>query len=484
MARKFIRILEDIEEALAREVRKITFFSQRTREPESGYVLKEVFDVFTGEYVKKPVEPSFYADTATANNQVNPYFFIRLLSLNEDLDSGRALPTVGNQITIPISSAPTYAVRFGGENLITTNLTAASTVTLSDRKIRDIQAGDLIRILTGNNIGTYYIDSVTLNGNGPHTITLSNDIVQDLPNFQYAKVNGIIIFDSNIDLSAVKPGDIFTDSAMNTATITAVNQPNSIVVAPNSTLVVGPNAKINRSGAVLTGLDENNPQCFTIMDPSVVVGGVSRNYRKTNPLIPYTFLYYIKITSKERDDHIAVANRMMQLFNPPRGALAIITRYDTSYQDSLLQNANIGDKTIYLRDASKLSVGEKVRIFDNLTRGEETTIESINYGSNSITLKNALTKAYLVDNCASIVSNTDICVLQRDFMNHATEDRESEQLWIHRFSFRVQGWIEAQLDPLSEDIDGATYEDVGDVNFIKVCLEDIEGNTKDVNLIT
>lgn len=484
MAKKFVRILEDIEEALAREVRKITFFSQRTREPEAGHILKEVFDVFTGEYVQKPVEPSFYSDLAHSNQQTSPYFFIKLLSLSEDLDSGRVLPTVGNQITIPLTSAPVYAARFGGEDLLTTNATPDSTVTLSHRHIRSVEAGDLLKILTGENIGVYTIGSVTLTGNGPHTITLSNDIVQGLPAFEYAKQNGIIIFNSTVDLTAVKIGDLFIDSAANAATITAVNSPTGIAVAPNSNLVATAGAKINRSGAVLQGLDDNDPQCYTILDPSTVISGVSQAYRKTNPLIPYTFLYYIKITSRERDDHIAVANKMMQSFNPPRGALSIITRYNTSYQDSLLQTANIGDKVVYLKDASKLSVGEKVRLFSNLSRGEETVIESINYSSNTVTLKNTLTQQYKIEDCAALVSNTDICVLQRDFLNHSTEDRESEQLWIHRFSFRVQGWIEAKIDPLSEDPDGATYEDVGDVNFIKVCLEDIEGTLKDVNLIT
>jgi len=484
MAQKFVRILEDIEEAIAREVRKITFFSQRTREPESGYILKEVFDVFTGEYVKKSVEPSFYADTAHASQQSSPFFFIRLLSLNEDLDSGRALPTVGNQITIPLVSAPTYNVRFGGSDLITTNDSPLSVVTLSNRHVRDVVVGDLLRIHTGTNQGTYVIGSILLQGNGPHAFTLSNDIVQDLPNFEYAKQNGVITFNSPVDLTAVRPGDIFIDAANNEAPILAVNNPTGIVVAPNTTLVVGQNSVIHRDSEVLVGVDDNQPQCYTIMDSQSVVSGVSRNYRKTNPLIPYTFLYYVKITSNERDDHIAVANRMMQAFNPPRGALAIITRHNTSYQDALLRDAKIGDKLIYLKDASKLSVGERVRTFDNLTRGEENSIESINYQSNTVVLKNPLTKEYKADNCAAIVSNTDICILQRDFMNHATEDRESEQLWVHRFSFKVQGWIEAKLDPLSEDPDGDTYQDTGDVNFIKVCLEDMEGNVRDTNLIT
>lgn len=484
MAKKFVRVIEDIEEALSREVRRILFGQQR-HAGESGVTFREVFDTFTGELRRQPIEPQFYDDTAEAQASADPRFTLRLLKLYEDLQTKRLLPPYGEELTQVIPGPGAYQVKFGGENAITTDGTADSTIQLTHRKIRDIDVGDWIRLLTGANQGTYQIASVTLNGNGPHTITLDPTLLLELPAFNYNKDAGVITFNSFMDLTVVRPGDIFIDAQDQTFTITAVNADNAtIAVTSGSSVVNGADASISRSGAVLQNDDEGNEICYQILDPSLPIANKGTRYSKKSQLIPYTFLYYIKIVSRERDDHIAIANKMMQVFNPPRGMLSTVVRSELSADSAIKKDVPVGTRTIFVENASLFFPNDCLRILDNVSFGEEAIVESTNQVSNSITLKSAITGNYTLENLGQVVSNTDFWTFERDFINHQTEDQEAMQLWVHRFTFRVEAWVESRIELTEDNGTETTEKEVGDVNYIQACLEDMEGNVLDEDLVT
>jgi len=480
MARNFIRIIEDIEEALSREVRRMVFFERRQR-GNPGVTFREMFDPFTGEFVRKPIEPRFFDDTADSLISTSPRFTLELLKLYEDLETSRLVPAIGNECVEALSSPGAYATLFGGNDLLTTNGGTSSTVTLNNRKIRSLTTDHWLRILSGENQGTYRIDSISLVGNGPHTLTLSNDLLTDLPTFKYNPASGILAFDTTVDLTAVKAGDALEDIAANSIIITAVNaSDSSLAVAPGSILVSGQGAKITRSGDVLQGDDSGDVQYYLILDPSQPVSGKSTTYRKRSYPIPYTFVYFVKISSRERDDHNAIANRMMQVFNPARGTLPTIVRSDESFESETIKGILAGDTTIFVEDATHFYVNEKVRLFDNLDLGEELTIESVNVASNTVTFTTPVTKTYVYDNCPRLVSNYQLCYFERDFRNHITENKQSEQFWIHRFTYRIEGWIDSRIPDYSTE---QTFEDVGDVNFVEYVMEDMEGNERSDPLI-
>lgn len=484
MAKKFVRIIEDIEEALSREVRRIVFAGQRHR-GESGITFKEVFDTFTGELKKQAMEPRFYDDSAESLAMVDPRFTLRLLKLYEDLQTKRLLPPYGEEITEALNAPGAYQVKFGGEAAGTTNGSGRSYIQVTHRKIREVEAGDFIRILTGTNIGTYRVLSVTLINNGPHNIVLDPELVVELPAFVYNKDAGVITFNTFIDLEMVRPGDIFTDANDNDFTITAVNARSaSIAVIAGSSVVSGPNGSIARSGFVLQNDDAGVTQAYQVLDSEAPIAGKSTRYSKKSQMIPYTFLYYIKIVSRERDDHIAVANRMMQVFNPPRGMLSTVVRSELSADSKLLKDITAGTKTIFIENASSFYPNDCIRILDNLSFGEEAVVESVNQTSNSITLKTALTGNYTIENLGLVVSNTDFWTFERDFINHQTEDQEGMQLWVHRFTFRVEAWVESRIELTEDGLTETTEKEVGDVNYIKACLEDMEGNVLDEDLVT
>lgn len=477
MAKKYIRIIQDIEEALSREVRRIVFFEARDR-GSAGTSFKEMFDPFTGELKRKPIEPRFYDDAADSLLSTSPRFTLRLLKLYEDLTTKRLLPPYGEEMVCPIPSPGAYEPLFSGADAITTNGGTGNTVEITHRKIREVQPGHAIRLLCSDgNDGTYPIESVTLNGNGPHTLNLNHDLLSNLPAFKYNKDAGIITFEPPIDLEAVRVGDIIEDINGGTFTITAINVTNStLAVAPGSSIVTGSGAKVTRTGDVLQYDDAGQNIKYVIIDLSKPIANKATKYRKRSQLIPYTFLYYIKIVSRERDDHIAVAERMMQVFNPPRGVLCTVARSQISAESEFIKDAAAGDDIIFLKDASSFYTGETIRVFNDLNIGEEIVVDYVNKNSNSIKLKTPLSNKYTVNSCSKAVSNYEFCQFERDFTNHVTEDKEDEQLWIHRFTFRVEAWIESRIDPCEAGTDETTFKDEGDINFIEYVLEDMEGN--------
>ena len=484
MAKKYIRIIQDIEEAISREVRRIVFFEARDR-GSAGTSFKEMFDPFTGELKRKPIEPRFYDDAADSLVSTSPRFTLRLLKLYEDLNTKRLLPPYGEEYACPLPSPGAYAAILSGADAKTTDGGTGSTVEITHRKIREVQPGHAIRLLCSDgNDGTYPIESITLNGNGPHTLHLNHDLISSLPVLKYNKDAGMITFEDYLDLDAVKVGDIIEDINGGTFAITAVNVDNStLAVAPGSAIVTGAGAKITRTGDVLQYDDAGQDIKYVIIDPSQPVSGKATKYRRSSQLIPYTFLYYIKIVSRERDDHIAVAERMMQVFNPPRGVVCVTARSELSTESEFIKDSAEGDSVVFLKDASRFYTGETIRIFNDLHMGEEVVVDSVNTTSNSITLKTPLSKAYTVNSCAKAVSNYDFCQFERDFTNHVTEDKEDEQLWIHRFTFRIEGWVESRIDPCEAGTDETTYRDEGDVNFIEYVLEDMDGNELEDPLI-
>lgn len=464
------QILEDIEEAIAREIRRISFSEDRIR---TTTIFKEVFDPFTGELKRKPIEPRFYDDEALPREIAYPQFTISLLKLYEDLDSKRLVPAIGNEHTTVLPGPQAYEVIIGGE-LDTTNGGSDSDVMLTHLNIKKVSVSHLLRITTGNNKGTYRIDSISLNGNGPHTIVLSNDLLTDLPDFEYSPDTGIVTFRDFVDLSVVKAGDELIDAASNTFVITAVNVTNATLAIGTGNFVArGTGATIHRIGDVLQGDDAGVPQCYLILDPSKPVANKGTKYRSESWAVPYSFLYYIKIVSTERDDHIAIADRMMQVFNPARGALPTIIRCDNAAESLAKKDITAGDQILYVENASKFYVNEKLHLFSNVDFGEDLVIKSVNPLSNAITVMNPVTKSYKINDEAQVVSNYEIRFHERDFRNHITEDDSGMQFWVHRFTYRVEAWVDSRIPPYTTN---QTYEDSREVNFVKAALEDFEGN--------
>src|SRR3990167_5267290 len=134
------RIFSDVEEAISREVRRITFHNYRTIDK---VVLQDTFDPFTGELVANPVEANFYDSSADTNLIQYPHFFVRLLRTREDIYTKRVIPQYGRWISTQVSTSPkAYEIIVSGSDGIIT--TPGNEITTSLFQIRKVQAGYLI----------------------------------------------------------------------------------------------------------------------------------------------------------------------------------------------------------------------------------------------------------------------------------------------------------------------------------------------------
>lgn len=476
------RIFLDVEEALAREVRRISFHDTRTQDK---VVLQDTYDPFTGEVVQAPVEADFYDSSADANHIQYPHIFIRLMKTREDRTTGRVVPQYGKWIQAPLSTSPgAYEIIVPGSDALITSLGNSLTTTIF--QIRKVQPGQFIRLLGGNNKGTYIVDSITVNPIGDHTISVSNTIVANLPEFNYNSTTGLVTFSSAIDLNTVKVGDELIDASSNAFSITAVDtSQGTITLATSLTIDTSLGGAVSRVGNVFTATDLS-PVKFLIMDPTkplMTTGFCGNTTQATqsivgmSPEIPIDAYYLIRIDSKTRENHIDILNRVWEEFNPPRTALPVIKRTSLSAEQLLDADITVGGSTtVIVKDTSKFKVNDKVYIFDDFSptkavsgEGFQRPFESkvVNILSNTeIEVADTVPDTYKISSSAKIVSNAELMLCMFHFVDHVTKDVEGSQYWVHEFTF----WVQIFVDRLEQP---GEYSAITEIN---TPIEDYDGN--------
>jgi hypothetical protein len=472
-----VTIFKDIEESLSREVRRITTHSARTVD---RTVLKETYDPLSGELVQVPIEAEYYDSSADAGGVEYPHFFIRLMKSREDRFSGRIVPEYGKWIVTPVKYSPkAYQIVLSGSALVPV---VGNEITTTAFQIRKVQVGYLIRLLNGNNKGTYKVSSITINNLGDHSIFVSNVICENLPSFNFETSTREITFSSEVDLSTVIVGDQFTDFSNNVFNIIAVNAAQGKItidgsLTPDSAL----GSMVTRSGNVLQNTDLSLVQ-YLVMDPTkpvLVAGGCSTQaasaYVGVSPAIPLDAYYLIRIDSKTRQNHRDIINRVWEEFNPPRTALPVIVRSALSADEVLTEDVLTGGSdTIKVGDNSNLNVGDPIFIFDDLGptkrpdgEGFERPFTSVvkdKISTDQVVLADIVPDTYKISNCARIVSNAEFKLFMFHFVDHVTKDVEGSQYWVHEFTFWVQFWVD-KLEQAKE---------ITAVTDIAADIEDIE----------
>lgn len=466
-----VTIFKDMEEALSREVRRITTHSARTLDKT---VLKETYDPLSGELIQMPIEAEFYDSSSDSGTVEYPHFFIRLMKTREDRFTGRAVSQYGKWMITPVVFSPkAFEIVLSGGALINS---LGNELITSAFQIRKIQPGHLIRLLDGNNIGTYKVISVTVDDLGDHSIFVSNDLVEDLPSFTFDTNTRVILFDSGVDISTTKIGDTFTDNASNIFNIVAVNTANGKITIDGSTTPDSASGGvIARIGNVFQSTDLSFVR-YVVMDSTKPVATItgfgnttqaSSSYVGISPQIPVDAYYMVRIDSKTRENHRDILNRVWEEFNPPRTGLPVITR--TKLSADVLLTTDIttgGDNTIEVEDNSNINVGDIVYIFDDLTptkrvdgEGFQRPFESKvtdKISTNQLVLQDTVPDTYKISNCTRIVSNAQFQLLMFHFVDHSTKDVEGSQYWVHEFTFWVQTWV----DRLEEGKDLTAVTDI------------------------
>jgi hypothetical protein len=483
------RIFLDVEEALAREVRRITFHDSRTQDK---VILQDTYDVFTGEVIQAPIEANFYDSSADTQHIQYPHVFIRLMKTKEDRTTGRVVPQYGKWIVSPVTTSPgAYQIIVPGSDALITALGSSLTTTIF--QIRKVQVGHLIRLLAGNNKGTYTVSSITINPSGDHTITVSNTLVTNLPALSYNLVNGVVTFLNDIDLNTVKIGDIFTDASSNTFSITAVNPSQaSITLAPSLIVNTALGGSVSRSGNVFTATDLS-PVKYLVMDPNQPIQTVgvcgpqnaSSSYAGVSPEVPIDAYYLIRIDSKTRENHISVLNRVWEEFNPPRTALPVIRRSSLSAEQSLTVDITLGGSNIVeVADTTKFKVNDQVFVFDDFTPTKAVSGDGFQrpfsskvvniLSATEIELADTVPDTYKVEKSSKIVSNAQFQLFMFHFVDHVTKDVEGAQYWVHEFTFWVQVFVDRLETPA--DTSAVVGADSSAILDIAIPIENLEGD--------
>lgn len=454
-------IFKDMEEAIERVVRRISTHDNRTVDK---VFLRETFDPITGSVIKVPIEPDFHDSSANAGNILYPHFFIRLMKTREDIYSNRAVPQYGKWCRVPVESAPgAYEVIVSeSDGLITA---PGNTLETGLFQIRKVQAGHLLRLLSGNNKGTYIVDSITVSALGSHTITVSDVLVSSLPAFTFNSTTRELVFLTQVDLNTVEIGDVFTDSLSAAFNITAVDiSRNSItidgVAAPDTDAA----GTITRTGDIFKNSDPSLI-AFLVMDPTkpimkkTLTGEVqgTSQYVGTSPEIPIDAYYRVRIDSKEQSQHTQILNRIWEEFNPPRTAIPVIVRSQASACELLTEDITAGGSTnVKVADNANYNINDDVYVFDDLTPGRDDCgkfpepfkskiVDKIN--SDTLVLADTVPDTFTTNNCSKIVSNAEFRTFMFHFVDHATKDVEGAQYWVHEFTFWVQFWVDKAEQP-------------------------------------
>lgn len=475
-----VQIFKNVEESIAKEIRRITFHDSITVDKT---ILEETFDPFTGELIQTHIEPSFYDSSADANNIVYPHFFIRLLRSREDRFSGREVGMSQRDCFGIVSTSPrAFEIVISGSDGLIDSVGNDLKTTLF--QINKIQPGYLLRILSGNNIGTYTIDSITPNDSSPHIITVTNILVNNLPTLLFSTSDRVITFEESVDLNTIKVGDIFTDNLAASFNITNVDiNNNSITIDGVTTPSLLAGGNLNRSGNVFQNTDLSVIR-FLILDPSKPITKftgtglqqVNSTFQFSSSEVPLDLFYLVRIDSKNRDNHIHVLNRMWEEFNPPRTGLPVIVRSKLSAEQELTQDITIGGSTsLSVSDNTSFNINDNVFIFDDLlptkngnggfSRPFQSKVIS-KTSTNNITLKDTIPDTFTINNNSRIVSNAEFRIYMFNFVDHITKDIEGSQYWIHEFIYWVQVWIDRLED---SEIRSAIHD-------IATPIEDIEGN--------
>lgn len=454
-------IFLDIEEALGREVRRITFQDARTVDK---VAFKTTYDPFTGEEIKRPIEPNFYDSSADTGATHYPHFFIKLLRSREDRFSGRELPLHGKYcFTTQTFSPKTFEViAHGSDGFINS---VGNTLTTGILKISIVKPGNLLRLLEGNNKGTYIVDTIVKDALGNHSINVSNILVNTLPEFFFDETTRSVIFSDAVDLSTIKVGDVFTDSASTTFNITTVDADKGRFEIDGATIPsTTSGGSVSRPGDVLTATD-TTAVSFLIMDadkPISRLGGDTVGSTvnvAANPEVPIDAYYLIRIDSKTKDNHTMVLNRMWEEFNPPRTALPVIRRSALSASAPLTDDVSSGATILSVssKEIDGFNIGDTIFLFDDLSPSKKSNGEGFNRPfeakikskptSTQIELDKPVPEDFLTSRCAKIVSNAEFRLFMFHFVDHVTKDVDGAQYWVHEFTFWAQFWIDRQGEP-------------------------------------
>lgn len=441
------QVVKDIQEALLREIAGL---ATQVKDTQTNISTNTSFDIFTGEALPQEIEGNLYNESSSPNEVEYPRVDLSYTGIREDKESGRMISiwednnTDYRELIWPNQNRPrVYGTVLSGTNGVTT----AGGLQVGTIQFRKIQTNYLIKIVSGNNLGTYTIDSLDSN---TFTVVLNSTLVEDIQELSFNESTRKLYLLNPMDLYNVRSGDIFRDSNSGDFTIMSVNTAQREIYLDGSgipALDVG--SSILRSGPVLRHID-SNPIIYIVMDPDkpltsvqCPVSPVTDSWDLSHPATPFDYYFTIEIKNKDQPSHISMADQMTHtIINRPRRKLQVLLRDHSSAESFVLEGPDSGiGQSITVADASKFLVNDSVWFINKFSISENNQVIDVDYANNVVTVRNKIPKSYSFKNKAVMVTNARMKSwgMMLDGDPSIGQDNVNN-FYRQEYTFRVQGY--------------------------------------------
>lgn len=442
------QVIKDLEEALKREISKIsTHYQARKCEK----TIQTTYDTFTGEAISLPITPSFYDENSGANSIAYPRFDIQFSLIEEDKSSGRMISIWEDYyesyrtLIQPNQNRPKVyeAVVTGREGI-----NVGNGITIDSIKLTRINESHLVKILSGTNKGTYKIDQIDiLNG----TVVLQNEIVSDIEELSFNEDTNRLYILNPTDLFTVRTGDIFVDASdQEFKILDVITSKRELLIQGQSSPDLNVGARIERRGNVLRNVD-TEPLTYIIMDPSKPrINRLDPNlpltdtYLTSLPSTPFNYHFTIEVKNKERVAHIETAERMTEtVINRPRRAIQVLLRNFESAESKVTCGSKNGNGfTVKVADAACFCVNDQVYFTNRTEVSDNNQIIDVDYNNNLITLRERVPTQFDEDEEAKLVSNADLKFWSL-YLNNGSAIISQDSInnfYRQQYTVRIEGW--------------------------------------------
>jgi hypothetical protein len=441
--------IKDMEEALKRDIRRLTTHYTQTK---TNTGTQTTYDVFTGETLPVTLKAHFYDESSSPSNIQYPRVDVRFEEIAEDRESGRMISlwearnSDYNQLVWVNQDKPPVYFRITSGNEA---MTSGDNFIISSAKTKLVSSGNTLSILTGNNKGRFRVLSVDYIGN---VITLDPTLVSNIETVSYNPQTRKLYLLDPTDLSAVKAGDVFEDANSTRFPILNVRHDKRELYlggAAEPVLVAG--ASILREGDVLSNIDvsavryvvmdTNRPLIYQPCDSQVTEGWITENYAT-----PFNYFWTVEIKNKERQSHTSIADRFTEtVVNRTRRALDILLRTPDSAESNVIDGPSLGSANVLtVKDASKMCVNDSVYLVNETGISKNNQIVDIDYATNQVMLRFSIPLEFNYQNEAILVTQADLKLWGMYLINgNGIMGQDSlNNFFRQEYRFRIEGWKE------------------------------------------
>jgi hypothetical protein len=440
------QVIKDIEEALKREFTQITTQDKRTK---TSVFFKSTYDVFTGEVKQVPLEAHFFNENSHPNQVQYPRIDITFDTIEEDRTSGRMLSiwedynTDYREIVKVNPNRPRVfePVVSGAEGISQGNYFSINSI-----KLAKVQPNYLLKIICGNNKGTYRIKAIDVENS---RVELESILLENIEGLSFNTDLRNLYFLDNVDLFSVKAGDIFVDDQGVEFKIAKIRTKyRELKLLGNAIPSLGVGSFIKRTANVLSNID-SVPVRYIIMNPEKFKTNaqdchpLTDGYLLSHNMTPLNYYYTVEIKNKERQLHVEMAERMTEtIINRPRRAIKLALRTDQSAESEVVVGPDIGTgQVVSVKDASQYIVNDLVYFINKYSVSEVNQIIDIDYHHNTIVLRYKVDREFQPENKTALVSNVKIRYWSMFLNTPAIISQDAtNNFWRQSYEFRFEGW--------------------------------------------